>query len=196
MERVSTGDVPRDSSFVPLNAIMGVRAVFLVGFMGSGKNTVGRELARRLRWHFVDLDAEVEAREHRTIPEIFRICGEPGFRSLETETLRSLVDGFLTRPTIVALGGGAFAQEINREVLRDWPSVFLQATPEDMWQRCLADGADRPLRGDRNQFARLYRERLPFYEKAGLHVETTGKPVSAICLEIERALHLSPAPDS
>ena len=60
---------------------MGVRAVFLVGFMGSGKNTVGQELARRLGWDFVDLDARIEARERQSVPEIFRNRGETAFRA-------------------------------------------------------------------------------------------------------------------
>src|SRR6204780_3153648 len=105
---------------------MGVRAVFLVGFMGSGKNTVGQELARRLAWDFVDLDARIEARERETIPDIFRLHGEPAFRSAETNALRDLTNSF-ARDSVVALGGGAFVQEANRELLRPWPSVFLDA---------------------------------------------------------------------
>jgi shikimate kinase len=67
---------------------MGVRAVFLAGFMASGKSSVGRELARRLDWDFVDLDARIEGREGRTIREIFRDQGEPGLRIAETDALR------------------------------------------------------------------------------------------------------------
>lgn len=173
---------------------MGVRAVFLVGFMGSGKNTVGQELARRLTWDFVDLDARIEARECKTIPEIFRIEGEPAFRSAETDTLRDLTNS-LARDSVVALGGGAFVQETNRELLRSRPSVFLDAPISELWQRCLqheaADGAQRPLRNDLEQFARLHRERLPFYRQASMVVETSGKDVADICQEIERGLQLA-----
>ena len=70
---------------------MGVRAVFLVGFMASGKSSVGQELARRLGWDFVDMDARIESRERQTIPEIFRERGEPGFRLAETSALRDLL---------------------------------------------------------------------------------------------------------
>jgi shikimate kinase len=172
---------------------MGLRAVFLVGFMGSGKNTVGQELARRLAWDFVDLDASIEAREGRSIPEIFRQHGEPAFRSAETSALRDLTND-LMRDSVVALGGGAFVAETNRDLLRSWPSVFLDAPVSELWQRCLkhevADGSRRPLRNDPEQFAQLYEQRLPFYRQAALMVQTSGKEAAAICEEIERGLHL------
>jgi shikimate kinase len=153
---------------------MEVRAVFLVGFMASGKSTVGLELARRLGWDFVDLDARIEARERQTVPEIFRERGEPGFRLAESNALRDLLAESLPPGRVVALGGGAFVQERNRE----------------LWQRSLTDGVERPLRGDPAQFAGLYAERLPFYRRASLVVDTTGKPVASICVEIEGALQL------
>ncbi len=169
------------------------RAVFLVGFMGSGKNTVGQELARRLAWDFIDLDARIEVREHQTIPEIFRLKGEPAFRSAETTALRDLTTS-LTRNAVVALGGGAFIPETNRALLAPWPSVFLDAPVSELWQRCLeheaADGAKRPLRNDPEQFARLYEQRLPFYRQASLVVNTSGKQVPEICDEIQHALQL------
>ncbi len=173
---------------------IGVRAVFLVGFMGSGKNTVGQELALRLGWHFLDLDARIEARERQTIPDIFLDRGEPAFRSAETNALRDLTTS-LARESVVALGGGAFVQEGNRDLLRAWPSVFLDAPVSELWQRCLQheaeDGAKRPLRHDPEQFARLLEERLPFYRQAKIVVETSGKEPGEICQEIEQALNLS-----
>ena len=174
---------------------MGVRAVFLVGFMASGKSSVGQELARRLDWDFVDLDARIETREQQTVPEIFRDRGEPGFRLAETNALRDLLTAPLERNSVVALGGGAFAQERNRELLRQWPSVFLEAPASELWQRSLTDGVERPLRGDREQFARLYAERLPFYRQASVVVETTGKQLASICVEIEGALQLRGNPE-
>jgi shikimate kinase len=169
---------------------MGVRAVFLVGFMASGKSRVGQELARRMDWDFVDLDARIECREQQTIPEIFRDRGEAGFRLAETSALRDLLTASLERNSVVALGGGAFVQERNRELLRQWPSVFLEAPASELWQRSLTDGVERPLRGDREQFARLYAERLPFYRQASVVVETTGKQLASICAEVEAALQL------
>src|SRR5271163_2036342 len=139
---------------------MGVRAVFLVGFMASGKSTVGQELARRLGWDFVDLDKRIESRERQTVPEIFRERGESGFRLAETSALRDLLTASLKSDSVVALGGGAFVQEKNRELLESWPSVFLEAPASELWQRSLTDGIERPLREDTDQFARLYAERL------------------------------------
>jgi len=169
---------------------MAVRAVFLVGFMASGKSSVGQELARRLGWDFVDLDARIEFRERQTVPEIFRERGEPGFRLAETSALRDLLTESLEQDSVVALGGGAFVQERNRELLRQWPTVFLEASASELWQRSLTYGIERPLRGDPEQFARLYAERLPCYRQASVVVETTGKQVAAICVEIEAALQL------
>jgi len=174
---------------------MGVRAVFLVGFMGSGKSSVGQELARRLGWDFVDLDARIECRERQTVPEIFRDRGESGFRLAESSALRDLLSEPLERSRVVALGGGAFVQERNRELLRQWPSVFLEAPVSELWQRSLTDGVERPLREDPEQFARLYAERLPFYRQASVVVETTGKRLASICVEIEGALQLRETPE-
>jgi shikimate kinase len=167
---------------------MGVRAVFLVGFMASGKSSVGRELARRWHWDFVDLDARIEARERQTVPEIFRDRGEPGFRTAETGALRDLLNESLPRDRVVALGGGAFVQERNRELLGQWPSVFLEAPASELWQRSLTDGVERPLREDPEQFARLYQERLPIYRQATVTIVTSGKDLATICTEIERSL--------
>jgi shikimate kinase len=180
---------------------MGVRVVFLVGFMGSGKTVVGQELARRLSWDFVDLDASIEARERQTIPEIFRLQGETTFRRLETSALHDLLANPLHRDSVVALGGGAFAQQNNRELLRSWPTVFLDAPPDELWQRCLREEelagntgesapSRRPLRKDPDQFVRLHAERLPFYRQASVTVSTAGKKPTAVCLEIECALQL------
>jgi len=180
--------------YVPGSA-MGVRAVFLVGFMASGKSSVGQELARRLDWDFVDLDARIESRERQTISEIFRDRGEPGFRFAETNALRDLLTEPLKRNRVIALGGGAFEQERNRELLRQWPSVFLEAPVPELWQRSLKDGVERPLREDPDTFAQLYAERLPFYRQASVVVETAGKPLASICVEIEGALQLRRAPE-
>lgn len=171
---------------------MGVRAVFLVGFMGSGKSSVGKELAQRLGWDFVDLDARIESRERSSIPEIFSNQGEHGFRLVETAALGELTNG-LTRDTVVALGGGAFVRKENRALLRHWPSVFLEAPVDELWRRCAKQESDRPLRQDREQFACLYEQRLPCYRRAAVAVETGGRDLSAICADIEAALQLATA---
>ncbi|MFY9559243.1 MAG: shikimate kinase [Terriglobales bacterium] len=168
---------------------MGVRAVFLVGFMGSGKSSVGKELARRLGWEFVDLDARIESRKGRTIPEIFRAHGEPGFRLVETAALCELTES-LERESVVALGGGAFVPAENRALLRHWPAVFLEAPVDELWRRSAEQEGVRPLRTDREQFAGLYAKRLPYYRQATVVVNTAGKDLASICAEIEGALQL------
>ena len=177
---------------------MGARAVFLVGFMASGKTSVGRELARRLGWNFVDLDESIRLRERKNIPDIFRDRGEAGFRAAESSALVDLTSS-LGRDSVVALGGGAFARDRTRELLTPWPSIFLQAPVDELWQRCVQDSEVRPLGKDREQFGRLHAERLPFYEQATMTVETSGKNPASICAEIETALQLiaaSPNPSS
>lgn len=169
---------------------MGVSAVFLVGFMAAGKTSVGQELARRLGWEFVDLDTRIEHRERQSVPEIFQSRGEPSFRAAETAALRDLT-ARLERDSVVALGGGAFVQEMNRELLRDWPSVFLEAPVDELWRRCSEDSAERPLRNSLDQFNLLYQQRLPFYRQAAVVVDTSAKDISSICSEIENALQLT-----
>ncbi|HUM05898.1 MAG TPA: shikimate kinase [Terriglobales bacterium] len=166
---------------------MGVLAVFLVGFMGSGKSSVGHELARRLGWNFLDLDAHIESRERTSIAEIFRQKGESGFRMIETAALRNSIAS-LMKSSVVALGGGAFVQEANRELIRGWPSVFLEGNIDELWHRSSEEDTIRPLRKDRQQFDQLYEERLPFYRLATFTVQTSGKDVGSICQEIERVL--------
>jgi shikimate kinase len=172
---------------------MGVRAVFLVGFMGSGKNTIGQELACRLGWDFLDLDARIEQRERQSVPEIFRVKGEVAFRAAETAALSDFLTNSFRRNSVVALGGGAFAVESNRASLRNWPTVFLDAPVDELWRRCEQDGRERPMRKDHDEFARLYRERIPFYREASVVIETRGRELASICTEIEAALRLREA---
>src|SRR5690349_13589647 len=146
------------------------RAVFLVGFMASGKSSVGHELARRLGWDFANLDSLIESRENRSIAAIFSQQGEDYFRQVENAALRDLISS-LARSTIVSLGGGAFIQQSNRDLLREWPTVFLHAPVEELWRRCCSDAAERPLRKDHEQFVQLYQERLPIYRQATATIE-------------------------
>jgi shikimate kinase len=172
---------------------MAVRAVFLVGFMACGKTTIGRQLARRLNWDFVDLDANIEAREKQPIATIFRERGEHGengYRAAEECALRDLTES-LTRDTVIALGGGTFYYPKNREMLRSWPSVFLDAPVEELWRRSQEDAGKRPLRKDNpSDFRDLYEQRLPHYRKATVTVVTSGRDPSSLCAEIESILQV------
>jgi shikimate kinase len=172
-------------------------AVFLVGFMGAGKSSVGRALAERLNWVFEDLDDRIERREGRTVPEIFRNSGEPGFRRAEHGALRSVIDELSAGALkIIALGGGAFVQEKNAALLQSSgaPTVFLDAPADELWQRCSQQAAEtgvaRPLLNNAGQFRKLYDVRRKKYLKASHRIETGNRTVDDVAAEIEHALGL------
>src|SRR5688572_30390552 len=122
------------------------RTVFLVGFMGSGKTTVGRALAQRQGLPFYDLDQLVEQSVGCTVREFFEREGEPRFRALERTTLAGL-EPALAEGAVVATGGGVFADPANRAWIEGrGVSVWLDAPFEDVWTRCAGD-AQRPLFG-------------------------------------------------
>jgi len=174
-------------------SVSGVRAIVLVGFMGAGKSSVGAALSRRLGWPFEDLDERIQAQEKRSIEQIFQQSGEAAFRQLEHATLRSLVGELGTSPKVVALGGGAFAQANNAALLEEagFSTIFLDAAPEELFRRCQQQQQlDRPLRGDLQQFRRLYETRRPCYLKAALRIETAGKDVEDVATEAITSLGL------
>ncbi len=190
--RTSPGAEPEanPSARGPVSA---VRAVFLVGFMGAGKTTVGRALSRRLGWPFEDLDERIQIREGRTVPQIFRESGEAEFRRAERAALRQLVEELGTIPRVAALGGGAFVQPENAALLEQTGLhvVFLDAPVDELFQRCQQEQTmERPLRRNRDQFRQLYQTRRPHYLAAKLRIETSGKDVDAIAVEVARGLGL------
>lgn len=157
----------------------------LVGFMGAGKSSVGAALSRKLGWPFEDLDEHIQAREQRSIEQIFRQSGEAVFRQLEHAALSSLVEELGASAKVVALGGGAFAQANNADLLEEagWSTIFLDAPVDELFQRCQQQQLERPLGGDVNEFHRLYEIRRPSYLKAGLRIETAGKDVEEVAAE-------------
>ncbi len=171
--------------------------VFLVGFMGAGKTTVGRALAAQLGWRFVDLDDHIEARQKRSIAEIFRESGEIEFRRAEATELRILLAGLpVTGAAVVALGGGAFGQKENARLLKaaSAPVIFLDAPVHELWQRTQQSDAQRPLVNAENQFRQLYEMRRQRYMKAEHRLETSGKTVEQVVGEITERLGLSGQP--
>jgi shikimate kinase len=149
--------------------------LFLTGFMGSGKSTVGRLVADDLGWQFVDLDEEIERIEGMTIARIFDERGEAEFRRLETEALRVQVRAAERgQPRVVSLGGGAFAQEANRALLAGATIVWLDA-PEPVLYERVAHQDHRPLARDRARFAALYAARQEAYAKASFRVGAVGE---------------------
>jgi shikimate kinase len=177
------------------------KAVFLVGFMGAGKTSVGRVLAQRLGWTFEDLDDRIVEREGRTVAEIFQSSGEPVFRRAEQAALASLLEELHAGSSrIVALGGGAFVQSENSALLRASavPTVFLEAPVDELWRRCCAQaeesGTERPLLRNMQQFRQLYEARRKGYLQASCQVRTGGRAVDAIAGEIAKALRLKKIP--
>jgi len=168
--------------------------VVLVGFMGAGKTTVGRELARVLNWSFYDLDGLIEGRTGRTVPALFAEQGESSFRKLEAQTLRELLGTLEDEPAAIALGGGAFVQEEIRQIIRDRPAsvVYLDVGLEEALRRCASAPGYRPLLQNRDQITFLYEERLPFYRTAHATVRTDGKTALAVAQEIASTLKLNP----
>ncbi|HZQ68689.1 MAG TPA: shikimate kinase [Terriglobales bacterium] len=164
------------------------RLVFLVGFMGAGKTSVGRMLSRFLGWDFEDLDDQVVAREQRSIEEIFRESGEAAFRRAESQALGELLAR--ARNCIIALGGGAYVQPEIAALIKESGSmvIFLDATVDDLLKRCDQQPVVRPLRRDPEQFRSLYEARRPHYLRATLRIETSGKDVEAVSREIASKL--------
>ena len=180
-----------------MHASSPVNSVFLVGFMGAGKTSVGRALGQRLNWIFEDLDDRIQSREGRTVAEIFQDSGETEFRRAEHAALEHVLQELRGGGArIVALGGGAFVQKENAALLKAFsaPTVFLDAPIEELWQRCCTQasetGAERPLLRSVEQFRKLYETRRNSYRKAALRVQTGKRTVESISTEIEQKLGL------
>ena len=141
--------------------------IYLVGFMGCGKTTVGRKLAERLAWDFIDLDDEIERRAGSSISEVFAGFGERAFRAIERDALREQAHLVRSgRARVVALGGGTFADESNRDTIRQAGlSLWLDVSLEELWTR-VSDADHRPLARDRQAFEALYKKRLEDYANA------------------------------
>jgi shikimate kinase len=154
----------------------------IVGYMGSGKSTVGHIVAESLRWEFVDLDEAVAERAGLSIPEIFESSGEPYFRNLERRELLNSLDG--PRESVVACGGGVVIDPRNRARLVEVPTVFLWEDTDVLYRR--TRGSGRPLRGTNfEDFARRYAERLPYYlEVAALQIEPGNRTPRRVADEI------------
>jgi len=159
----------------------------LTGFMGCGKTTIGRRVAGQLGWRFVDLDTRIEERAGLAISAIFERQGEPAFRDLEHQLLQLALDeaAASSQSSILALGGGTFAQPRNVALLSSASAlvVFLETPIEVLLARCVSK-THRPLFRDAASFRKLYAERLPFYRLADTCVQNTGDPqkvVAAVC---------------
>lgn len=145
--------------------------VYVVGFMASGKSTVGRHLAHRLGWSFYDTDHEIESAEKLTIADIFRTRGEPAFRRIETEIIRHHV-GWIERgrPAVLALGGGAFVEPASRQLLQNNGMAVWLDCPFELVKRRIGQDSTRPLAQDPEKFAALFEARRATYGLADIHI--------------------------
>jgi shikimate kinase len=159
--------------------------IYLVGFMAAGKTTVARALADRLGWRAEDIDELIEARERRTVAEIFARSGEPYFRALERDILKLLLP---LRHVVVATGGGTFMDPENRTAINmDGVSVWLDVPLEELVARLPADGR-RPLAADRAQMERLFAVRQVAYACAQYRVDARGARPEAVAERIIEAV--------
>lgn len=145
--------------------------IYLVGFMASGKSIIGRLLAERLGWHFIDLDEEIEAAAGMSISEIFDKHGEPEFRRQESGAMRQRVRAIERgRPTVLALGGGAIVQPENYALVEDNGIIIWLDCPFEIIQRRIAHTSHRPLARDPEGLARLYAARRDAYARADYRI--------------------------
>ena len=156
--------------------------VYLVGFMGAGKTTVARALGSRLGWRVEDIDERIEAREHKTIAELFAQRGEPYFRKIERAVLQELLP---LRHVVVATGGGTFVDPANRlAITGDGASIWLDIHFDGVVAR-LPPGDRRPLAADRTAMQGLYDARREAYALAHLRLDASRAPVEEL---VERVL--------
>lgn len=159
--------------------------VYLVGMPGSGKSSVGPELARRLGISFVELDAEIERAQGKPVPEIFAQEGEARFRELEAA---ALVEAARRDPAVVSCGGGVVLEPANRVTLRATGEVVFLAVPLETLRARVRPAADRPLIREAGDLERLFQEREPLYREFAAHVVDGSGTVEEVAAAIEREL--------
>ena len=155
--------------------------IYMVGFMGSGKSTIGRHLARRLGWNFFDTDEEIEAAEKVKIAEIFEARGELEFRRIETEIIRQHVRWIERgRPAVLALGGGAYVEPPNRDLLENNGITVWLDCPFETVERRVSGATHRPLARDPEAFQKLFESRCGLYRLADAHIPIQTDEAEAV----------------
>jgi shikimate kinase len=164
--------------------------------MGAGKSTVGTRLARQLGWHFVDLDERIEAAAGISIPEFFERHGEPAFRQLEADQLRAALGRAVEfhESTVLALGGGTYAQPGAPEFLRNSgvPVIWLDTPIDVLLSRCMTM-TGRPLFRDETSFRALHAQRLPSYQLADFRVDSSGDSGAVVAEILRRRIAGNPS---
>lgn len=162
--------------------------IILIGFMGAGKTTVGRKLANRLGYFFLDTDHRIEERQGCSITEIFRYAGEETFRDLETHFLEEMQS---LQNTVLSTGGGMFLRPTNRDLLKNMgKTVYLQVDVSTLMQRLQAD-QHRPLLQQANwqeKVQTMLAQRDPVYSQADLIVRAQDGPPNVMVSRIIEAL--------
>ncbi|WP_255467151.1 shikimate kinase [Raoultibacter phocaeensis] len=162
------------------------KPVFFVGFMGAGKTSVSRRLARMCNISSIDLDTYLERREDRKVKDIFAEVGEDGFRDIETAVLREFM---AAEPQLVSCGGGIVKRPENRELLKRSGFVVYLKVSADEAQSRISDLSTRPLFNDIEAARAMNAERLPLYEEvADVVIDTAGKSVGRIAGEVKDLL--------
>jgi len=150
------------------------QTIVITGFMGCGKSRVARELARRLNVAMIDLDERIAASEGRTPAQLITESGEHAFRTVETNTLRELLQ--TSAAGVIALGGGAWIESANRDLIDQYGclSVWLDAPFAVCWERISASTDERPLGKTIDEAEARYNTRKPIYALAKIQIPVTG----------------------
>ena len=152
--------------------------IYLLGFMASGKTTVGRSIADQLGWSFADLDSELEREQGISVCEIFDRHGESVFRELEADAIQRHVARIETgQPWVLSLGGGAVLRDSNWQLIHNNGVTIWLDCPLEIIRRRLGDDVTRPLARDRTGLAKLYEYRRPFYSRADFRIEVDSDDI-------------------
>jgi shikimate kinase len=186
---LDTHKTPKRQTLLPVT----VRRLVLTGFMGAGKSTIGRLLADRIGWNFLDLDSHLEQRTGSTIPQLFAIHGEAQFRRLESTALASALGRSYT---VLALGGGAPEELTNRLLLEQTPdtfTIFLDAPFPTLFDRCMLQNIARPVLEDPVAAQLRFTRRHPIYSRlARLTIETADLTPEQTVEAVLTALNQTP----
>jgi len=160
--------------------------IALIGFMGTGKSAIGKALAEKLGWRFVEVDQLVEEMAGKTIPEIFQQDGEIGFREMEIEATRRVAQG---TEQVISCGGGIVLNRINTDRLKKTSRmVYLIASPRTILRRTSRDSTERPLLDvpdPAQRIRELLKSRRPFYEQtADIIIDTSKLSSEAVADQI------------
>jgi shikimate kinase len=169
--------------------------IIVLGYMASGKSTIGKEISKKLELNFIDLDAYISEQEKRSIPEIFKIKGEIYFRKIENLYLKELLNN--EGDFVLSLGGGTPCYANNMELIQSSKakSIYIQASIPTLVTRLIKEKSTRPLVADLENekitefVAKHLFERRFFYEQAAIIMNTENKSIQEIVLEINSALN-------